>query len=357
MSSKQPFFSIIVPTYGRPRQLYVCLLALSRLEYPHDHFEVIVVDDSGRISPKTVVDSFQGDLNIRLIKQKHRGPASARNTGAAQVKGEFLAFTDDDCAPASDWLKALATRFAHAPNSAIGGRTVNLLSQNSYSTASQLLIDYLYSYYNTQPKQARFLASNNLALPSDSFHAIGGFDTTFQLPGGEDREFCDRWLFHGNQLIYAAEAVVYHAHRLTALALWRQSLNCGRGAFRFHQMRSQRKGGHHGREPLSFYINLLRYPFSTSYDRRTALLSVLFMISQMANATGHLWERVNRAGQDDHSAHCRGSDPCRKSTRKHVKSLLLSSPIKRNKTTIAVPTNNSFITTMGPAAGQREEKK
>ncbi len=357
MESKQPFFSIIVPTYRRPRQLSVCLLALSRLEYPHDHFEVIVVDDSSSISPKTVVDSFQGDLNIRLIKQKHKGPASARNTGAARAKGGLLAFTDDDCAPASNWLKALATRFAHAPNAVIGGRTVNLLSRNPYSTASQLLIDYLYSYYNSQSKQARFLASNNLALPSYSFHAMGGFDATFQLPGGEDREFCDRWLFHGNQIIYAAEAVVCHAHRLTALAFWRQNLNYGRGAFRFHQMRSQRKGGHHGREPLSFYINLLRYPFSTSYDRRTALLSVLFIISQMANATGHLWERVNRAGQDNHSAHYRGSDPCRKSTRKKIKSLLLSSPIKRNKPTIAVPTNNSFITTMGPAVGQREDKK
>lgn len=42
----------------RVYELAVCLLALSRLEYPHDHFEVIVVDDSSRISPKTVVDSM-----------------------------------------------------------------------------------------------------------------------------------------------------------------------------------------------------------------------------------------------------------------------------------------------------------
>jgi hypothetical protein len=44
------------------------------LEYPHDLFEVIVVDDSGIISPETVVDSFQGDLNTPWILRPRDNP-------------------------------------------------------------------------------------------------------------------------------------------------------------------------------------------------------------------------------------------------------------------------------------------
>ena len=38
-------FSIIIPTYNRPRQLAVCLEALQKLDYSRSHLEVIVVDD------------------------------------------------------------------------------------------------------------------------------------------------------------------------------------------------------------------------------------------------------------------------------------------------------------------------
>ena len=40
------------------------------------------------------------------------GPAAARNHGAQQARGEILAFTDADCAPAPDWLHAISQPFA-----------------------------------------------------------------------------------------------------------------------------------------------------------------------------------------------------------------------------------------------------
>ncbi len=36
MEPRQPFFSIIVPTYNRPHQLAVCLQSLARQDYPRD---------------------------------------------------------------------------------------------------------------------------------------------------------------------------------------------------------------------------------------------------------------------------------------------------------------------------------
>src|SRR5687767_5128657 len=107
MHTKSYFFSIIIPTYARPKQLAVCLEAIARLNYPRDRFEVIVVDDGSESPPEHVVKSFSERLSLTLLAQPNSGPASARNTGAWEAKGEFLAFVDDDCAPDAGWLRGL----------------------------------------------------------------------------------------------------------------------------------------------------------------------------------------------------------------------------------------------------------
>ena len=135
--------------------------------------------------PEAVVNVFSDQLDIKLFTQANAGPASARNSGFSLAKGEFLAFIDDDCTPAPDWLQTLAVRFASKPEHAIGGRTVNALPDNTYSTASQMLTDYLYTYYNAYHPQGRFFTSNNLAMPVGQFNMMGGFDTTIPCARGE----------------------------------------------------------------------------------------------------------------------------------------------------------------------------
>src|SRR3712207_1403127 len=99
MSDDLPFFSVIVPTYERPAQLAACLGALARLDCPAASFEVIVVDDGSAAAPGRRLDEFRDLLDVRLLTQANAGPAAARNRGASEARGSFLAFTDDDCAP------------------------------------------------------------------------------------------------------------------------------------------------------------------------------------------------------------------------------------------------------------------
>jgi GT2 family glycosyltransferase len=290
--SNRPFISIIIPTYERLERLAVCLKSLCRLEYPRERFEVIVVDDGSRKAPENVIAEFYGYFDVRLLTQTHAGPATARNSGAAQAKGEALAFTDDDCEPAADWLQTLAKRFTATPDCAIGGRALNGLPDNPFSTASQMLIDYLYDYYNSVPHRARFFASNNLALPADLFRAIEGFDTNFPHAAGEDREFCDRWLHHGYGMVYAPEVVVRHSHFLKFQTFCKQHLNYGRAALYFHKLRAERGQGHIKVEPLRFYLDLLRYPFIDLRTGRSQLLAMLLLLSQAVNTAGFFWSAL-----------------------------------------------------------------
>ena len=289
MNTTKTIFSIIVPTYNRPEKLAQCLQSFVELEYPRDKFQVIVVNDSTEISVETTISPFQNGLNLTLLTQPNSGPATARNTGAFAAEGKFLVFTDDDCTVAADWLQNLEKRFRVTPDCLIGGRTLNALPDNIYSTASQQLIDYLYSYYNAIGDRAQFFTSNNFALPAEAFEKIGGFDRSFSLAAGEDREFCFRWLNLGGRAVYAPEVTVYHSHALTLRKFWRQQFNYGRGAFLFGEIIS--KSGTKGkRQHPSFYLNLLTYPFSQGSGIQKLLIAALFLVSQAGIAAGLFWE-------------------------------------------------------------------
>lgn len=283
-----PTFSVIIPTYRRPERLAVCLQSLAALDYPRDRFEVIVVDD-GSGEP---VATPSLPLELTVHTQPHAGPATARNLGAARAGGDYVAFTDDDCVAEAGWLRGLAARVAEAPNHAIGGRTLNALPENPYSSATQLLLDFLHEW-SVRSGSGIFFASNNLAVPAELFRARGGFDTGFPLAAGEDREFCDRWARLGGRLSYAPDAVIRHGHHLTLRRYWRQHMNYGRGALRFHRLRAQAAGGRKTGTPLSFYASLVSYPLTHATGVRRVSLSALLALAQLATATGY-WREGRR---------------------------------------------------------------
>lgn len=286
-------FSIIIPTYNRQAQLARCLASLAELSCPREQFEVIVVNDDETTMLVKLVDEFRSRINLTLLTQPHAGPAQARNTGAHAATNEFLAFTDDDCEPAPEWLARLAAALASNPGALVGGHTLNALTQNAYSSASQLLIDYIYGYYNAQPEAARFVASNNIAVSRNVFLEVGGFDTSFPRAAAEDREFCDRWRHTGRAIVYAPDAIVRHAHALSARTYLRQHLNYGRGAYHFHRIHARREpDGKIRVEPLSFYLDLIRAPTAQARGWRQLKLSALIFASQVANTAGYALERL-----------------------------------------------------------------
>jgi GT2 family glycosyltransferase len=169
---------------------------------------------------------------------------------------------------------------------------VNASPDNLFDTASHMLNEYLYAYYNYDPSQARFIITNNLSLPTKQFHAVGCFDTIFSNPGGEDREFCEHWRYYGYRIIYVPEVLVYHAHGLTFSAFWRQHFNYGRGAFFFRQKCFHNRRQRIRLEPLTFYLKLLSYPSFHSSKQPAIRLSALLLLSQVANALGYLSKRM-----------------------------------------------------------------
>jgi O-antigen/teichoic acid export membrane protein/GT2 family glycosyltransferase len=288
---EHPRFSVVVPTYGRPAALEGCLQGLRAQAYPPEQYEVIVVDDGSAPADHAAATALCARYGARLLAQPHAGPGRARNHGAAQARGGWLAFTDDDCRPEPGWLEALHAALARHPGAAVGGPVVNALPRNPYAAASQALIGFLHGYYNRDADDAGFLTSNNLALPAADFHALGGFDAALPLAAAEDRELCERWRGLGRRLVYAPRAVVAHAHTLTVRAFWQQHFRYGRGAHACRLARRQRGQPPAPVEPPRFYLGLARAVTRAMPPGWRALGPVLALASQAAHTLGFLYQQ------------------------------------------------------------------
>ncbi len=288
------FYSVIIPTFRRPALLSSCLEALASQDSPRDRYQVIVVDDGDTPELDGIVSSLSGRMELDLIRQEHAGPAGARNRGAAAARGEILVFTDDDCRPPRGWLGVIDDHFSGGSGQVLAGGTINALPDNSYATASQLLINYLHQYYNRDPARSVFFTSNNMAIRAHIFREVGGFDTEFSRAGGEDRHLGALLADRGYRILISREMDLDHGHILNLPRFWRQHFNYGRGAYFFHLKRSLEGRDRLNPEPIRFYLELVRYPFTLKV-RRPGLLSTLLCLSQAANAAGYFWEKsLNR---------------------------------------------------------------
>ncbi len=291
MAVSTPRFSVIIPTWNRPHKLATCLRSFLALEYPAEAWELIVVNDGGTASFNAMTSHLRGKLPLQLVNVQHAGPAAARNAGARQACGDYLAFTDDDCRVASDWLQCFAACFGDGDWGALGGRTLNPFPDNGTARTGQRLIDFLYEYMNDEAGNALLLFSNNAAYRRPVFDALGGFDETFPWAAAEDLELSLRLLARGYRQRYCLDARVWHYHRPTWRRYAAQQFHYGRGAYFLRQARKRLESERQAapRAKRSFYV-----PLAQSLWRSRAPLSMwlLIAVSQMAYHVGRVCQTL-----------------------------------------------------------------
>lgn len=291
LNSEDLLLSVVVPTFKRPERLRSLLRAVTA-QVGDVAYEVIVVDDGGG-GIQDVVAEFRERLPLVVLTQTNSGPGRARNLGAGEARGTRLVFIDDDCVPEPDWLEQISTAHREAPDAAIGGTTVNLLTENPFSSASQILVDFLYLYFQREEgRNDSFLTTNNASVPRDGFWRSGGFDVGFERAAGEDREFFDRWRFQGREIVFRPAIVIGHSHWMELWSFAVQHFRYGEAARRFWLLKWDREGRR--KQPKTrFFRELLLYPLRRhGFGSQAVVLSLLLVLSQISNAAGYLWARL-----------------------------------------------------------------
>ena len=114
MSAGPPFFSVVVPTRGESSKLLPLLHALSCQTFPRDRFEILISFDGVAPTADLAQEAARSEATV-VTSSVRQGPGAARNRGAREARGSFLAFTEDDCIPSADWLERAAESLARDP--------------------------------------------------------------------------------------------------------------------------------------------------------------------------------------------------------------------------------------------------
>ena len=195
-------FSVIVPTCDRTEDLAVCLdrLAPGSQTFEPSFYEVIVTDDGlGRESRRMVGERFSWAV---WLQGPRRGPAANRNRGAAEGRGEWLVFVDDDCLPESSLLEEYARVISKYPEvNVFEGKTVPLGNRKRLNDRCP------------ENLNGGNLWSCNFSIKTSNFLEIGGFDERFLYPAFEDIEFSIRLQKSNLKILFCEKAVVFHPWR------------------------------------------------------------------------------------------------------------------------------------------------
>jgi len=209
-------FSLIIPVHDGREVLPRCLAGLARSLRAPD--EVIVVDDGSSDGTEALARG-QG-VTLVTMAGPPRGPAAARNRGAARATGDVLVFIDADVVVHADTLGRMDATFETTPglHALFGSYDDEPAAPGTVSRFKNLLHHYVHQH--SRSDAGSFWAACG-AIRRDAFVAAGGFDESYAKPSVEDIELGIRLKRAGMSIRLCPEIQGTHLKRWSLASLWR----------------------------------------------------------------------------------------------------------------------------------------
>jgi len=217
-----PLVSIIIPNKDRWQLLQRCLHSIEKkTSYPK--YEVIVVDN-GSTDPDTLKE-----LNALASKWKvYRYPgrfnfSAVNNFGAAQAKGDYLLFLNNDTEVSqAEWLTAMLEQAQRPEVGAVGARLLYPNGRIQHAGvvlgvggvanhAFRGLPDHNPGYFGLAAvvRNCSAVTGACMMLPRRVFEEVKGFDERFRV-AFNDVDLCLRIRCKGYLIVYTPFALLYH---------------------------------------------------------------------------------------------------------------------------------------------------
>lgn len=199
--------SIVIPVYnGAPTVAAAIESAL--LQEVHWPIEIVVVDDGSTDRTAEILRSFEG--RIKVIRQKNKGLASARNTGVAAAAGDLIAFLDADDVWLPKRLTATVEPFYTNPQLVLAYCDVIPVDDNGHPLRTTFIEkDRAYA-----PTMADLLRGWWPIFPSattvrrSALLEVGGFPEEFRGASGYEDTYCWLLLREKGPFCFIPEALV-----------------------------------------------------------------------------------------------------------------------------------------------------
>jgi glycosyltransferase involved in cell wall biosynthesis len=209
MTESAPRISIVAATFNRRARLERLLDGLERQTLSEADFEVVIVNDASPDGTREMLDRRTADTPMRLRAIHHdenTGRAQAREDGWRAARGDLVAFTDDDCVPAPDWLSSCLRASEDHPGAILQGRTEPDPAERDRLGPFARSI--------TVTGYDAGLQTCNIVYPRSVLEAVDGFDTDAfgRVHGSEDSDLGWRAIKDtGANVVYRDSLRVHHA--------------------------------------------------------------------------------------------------------------------------------------------------
>jgi GT2 family glycosyltransferase len=217
-----PKISVVVCAYNAAETLDDCLASLEKLTYPD--CEVVVVNDGSRDATEAIANRYAG---VRVISTPNNGLSAARNVGLSAATGHIVAYTDADVRVDPDWLTYLVQPFLNSDVVAAGGPNV-VPADDPWVAQCVARAPGGPTHVLFDDRIAEHVPGCNFAVRRDALLAINGFNPIY-LRAGDDVDVCWRLQARGWSIGFAPAALVWHHHRPSVGAYWRQQVGYGEG--------------------------------------------------------------------------------------------------------------------------------
>lgn len=215
-------YSVIVPAYNAALHIDACLRALAEQSVPRDSYEVLVADDGSSDATAEIASRHP----VRVLRQAHAGPASARNRGAREAVGDFLLFTDADCTPVHTWIEEIVRPLEEDCRVAATKGTYRTRQRGAVPRMVQVEFEEKYAHLRRR-RYIDFVDTGAAAFRTTAFWEAGGFDPAFSAASNEDTQLSFGLVARGWRLVFCERAIVYHQHAQTVLQYVRRKWRHG----------------------------------------------------------------------------------------------------------------------------------
>lgn len=212
--------SVIIPTFNRKEYLKKAISALLKQTYPHDRYEIIVVDDYSTDATQRLIEDMAKASDVKITyyaNNKAKGQTIARNIGFQKAKGEYVASTDDDMEVSEDWLVKGLSYFRDSDVSAVEGRVLSTDTKTA-------------PFYHNMSMEGSTYGTGNIFYRKAVLDSTGGLDEHLNQwhNYGSHYELGLRILDKGGKIVYGSDVVAHHpSFKMKASTIIRNSLKSG----------------------------------------------------------------------------------------------------------------------------------
>ncbi|BFT72486.1 glycosyltransferase family 2 protein [Paenibacillus sp. P36] len=238
IKGEPPFVSIMVPAHNEGKVITQTVESLLALDYPHDRYEIIVINDNSSDNSRELLAKLQAKYPERQLIVLNtdaatggKGKSNALNLGFKLSRGELIAIYDADNTPEKKALLYLVAEITQDPGlgAVIGkfrtrNRNANLLTR--FINIETLSFQWMAQAGRWKLFKLCTIPGTNFLMRREIVERIGGWDVKAIA---EDTEISFRIYLMGYKIKFQPKSVTWEQEPQTVKVWFKQRTRWAKG--------------------------------------------------------------------------------------------------------------------------------